>query len=609
MHTLVSPQQLRHIVSLIAIASALGTLQSRAAAEPAAPVNADAAVRGWTILSRSETDLAITLAAAAKYKINHLQLSHEVVHDLNEIKDDKKAARVNRAIDAARAAGVTDVLLWDHALYDLKYYPAEFRTGPGGTIDLDNPKFWEWLKADYRAMLDRVPKAGGIILTFIETGARAERQQSAKLKSAPEKLAAVVNAVADVVIGERKLQLYARTFSYTRAEYDNVIGAVQLFDPRVRLMMKETPHDFFLTHPNDLYAGSIDRPTLIEFDAAGEFNGQGIVANTWPEYILGRWRDFARRPNIIGYVARTDRYGNTRLVGRPGEINLLALKRGLEDPQITAEQVYDEFITEHYGAAALPHVKAAMRNALEIEKCSQYTLGLNMPSHSTLAFDENDSAYVRHVSGKWLDPPVVLIGHGVDREFHYWRDIVSHLAPPVQKRMPGGLWGEVPEVVKAGWVTPDEQMNEEYLRYVVTEKDFGVRLAVESLRHIEPAKDALKPGDYTTLHDLFERTLLTVRLQRAVASAYFGFRVWSRGGEHQSSYVRETTSRGLGEIKEVVPLIRNVAGQFPTGQWNWRRDADVAERYHKWIVEDGWPAAKRGASNPYAGKKFEPAKQ
>ena len=57
--------------------------------------------------------------------------------------------------------------------------------------------------------------------------------------------------------------------------------AVDLFErPEIRLMMKETPHDFFLTHPNDFFAGRIARPTIIEFDITGEFNGQGIIANT-----------------------------------------------------------------------------------------------------------------------------------------------------------------------------------------------------------------------------------------------------------------------------------------------------------------------------------------
>ena len=36
--------------------------------------------------------------------------------------------------------------------------------------------------------------------------------------------------------------------------------------------MKETPNDFFLTHPNDRYAGTIARPTVMEFDIAGDWS-------------------------------------------------------------------------------------------------------------------------------------------------------------------------------------------------------------------------------------------------------------------------------------------------------------------------------------------------
>src|SRR4051794_31503074 len=206
-------------------------------AASAKPLPPGEPVRGWTILSDSEPDAMATIAAMPAYRINHVQLSHEIVHDLREIKNDKKLALVNRLTDAAHQAGATEVVLWDHAFYALDYYPEKFRTGPGGTIDLDNPEFWAWFKADYRAMLDRVPNADGLVLTFIETGARAERQYSQKLATNQQKLAAVVDAVADVVIGERQLNLYARTFSYTHAEYANVIGAIGLIkNPGLRLM-------------------------------------------------------------------------------------------------------------------------------------------------------------------------------------------------------------------------------------------------------------------------------------------------------------------------------------------------------------------------------------
>jgi hypothetical protein len=570
----------------------------------AKPLAAGQAARGWTLLSDHEADDLATLAAARSYDINHVQLSHEIVHDLREIKDDRRCALVNRLTDAAHAAGVEEVVLWDHALYSLDYYPAEFRTGPGKTLDLDNPAFWEWFKADYRRMLDRVPKADGLVLTFIETGARAERQHSTKLKTDQEKLAAVVNAVADVVVGERKLNLYARTFSYTHAEYRNIIAAVNLFSPGIRLMMKETPHDFFLTHPNDRYAGTIPRPTLMEFDCAGEFNGQGIIANTWPEYILRRWRDFARRPNVIGYTARTDRYGDTRLVGRPGEINLYALKRGAEDPQITAEQVYDEFISNHYGAAAAAEVKSAFKNAFDIVSSSLYTLGTCSANHSSLDYDPYASNYVLQVSGKWFDPPVGYVAHGVDREFHYWRDVIDHLAPPFVKSDGNKQWDEVRGIVDRSWIHPGEGMTEEFLRYIVTEKDHGIALAEDSVQHIERARSSLRPADYEQLSHYFQHTLLTARLQRAAASAYFGFRTWSRGVPNRTPFVTETVRKGLAEILDVSKLIRDYPVKPPVGQWKWTRDADQAQLYFNWITRDGWPKETRGIANPAAGMKF-----
>ena len=36
--------------------------------------------------------------------------------------------------------------------------PRAFSQRPGGTIDLDNPAFWEWFKQDYREMLDLLPR-------------------------------------------------------------------------------------------------------------------------------------------------------------------------------------------------------------------------------------------------------------------------------------------------------------------------------------------------------------------------------------------------------------------------------------------------------------------
>lgn len=572
----------------------------------AEPLDAKTPVRGWTILSNSEPDALAVIAAAKAYNINHLELSHHIVHDLREMRGDApRQALVNRLVDAAHKSGIRQVLLWDHALYDLNYYPAEFRTGPGGTIDLDNPKFWEWFKADYRALLDLAPRADGVVLTFIETGARVERQHSTKLPTPQDKLAAVVNAVADVVIGERKLTLYARTFSYTHEEYRNIAGAIAKFThPDVRLAMKEVPHDFFLTHPNDFFAGTIARPTLIEFDTGAEYNGQGLIANTWPEHILERARDLLRRPHVTGYVARTDRYGLTRIIGRPSEINLLALKRVSENPNVTAEAVYDEFITARYGRAALPHVKAAFKNAFDIVTSTLYTLGTNTANHSKLDYDPYASSYSRSVSGKWIDPPYVQVRHDVNRKFHYWTDVVNHLAPAWGKVAKGTPLTETPEVLERGWLTPGDLIDDTYFDYIRKEKAYGVRLAEDSVQHIERARPHLTDAQYQDLHHYFARTLLTAKLHHAVSTAYFGFRVYARGDTYQTPALMSAVRAALNDIPELARAIREYPVKPATGgQWNWVEDADEAMRYYNWITT-GWPKDTRGFPNPYAGMTF-----
>jgi len=72
-----------------------------------------------------------TINTAKAYNINHLQLSHRLVMDLREIRDPERNNLVNELISKAHDAGIKEVVVWDHALYDLNYYPGQFKTGPG----------------------------------------------------------------------------------------------------------------------------------------------------------------------------------------------------------------------------------------------------------------------------------------------------------------------------------------------------------------------------------------------------------------------------------------------------------------------------------------------
>ncbi|NKE59015.1 hypothetical protein FXN61_20255 [Lentzea sp. PSKA42] len=520
------------------------------------------------------------IASARKYRVNHLQLSHEVVHDLQEVRDPRRQAQVNRLTDLAHSSGVREVAAWDHALYSLTYYPAEFRTGPNGTIDLDNPAFWDWFRGDYRAMLDLVPRVDSIILTFIETGARVENQHSTRLKTAEEKLAYLVDQIASV-IDERGMLLYLRTFGYYPAEMERTIGAIdRVQNKRVRVMAKAQPHDFFLTHPIDVTVPRIKRPVLIEYDTTGEYNGQGKIANAFVAEHADRLRHYRKLPNVIGYVARTDRYDESRITNTPTEINLFALKRASEGA--SNSQIYLEFAARKYGLLAAPHVARALARSPEIITSTLYTLGSNSANHSRLDYDPYCSSYHRSVSGKWIDPPVTHVRHGVNKSFHYWIDVANHLAPPHCKT-DGVLRREAGYVLDRGWVTLGNLMTQVYLDHLNVEKNHGVKLAEASLRDIEHVRKLLRPNDYTQLKAYFERTVLTARLHRAVAKAYFGYRIYV---QQPATSLAQSIWDGLDEAQSVAAQVRAYPAP-PTGEWNWVIDAAQADLYGKRISE-GW---------------------
>jgi len=545
-------------------------------------------IRGWNILSDNEENAHKVIDAAHEYQINHLQLSHHIVHDLRDVKHENKQILCNKLIHYAHKKGIAEVTVWDHALYPLAYYPDEFKTGPSGTLDLDSKGFWEWLKEDYREMLDRIPGVNGIILTFIETGARVENQYSEQMKTPAEKLAKVIDEIAEVVINERGLALYARTFIYTREELTSIVNCIEkIRNEEVILMVKEVPHDFFLTHPMQSYINQLKRPVLIEFDAGHEYNGQGIIANTFVKKTAERWRSYQQEPNVIGYVARTDRYGNTKIIDRPSEILLYTLHVQNQDPDISYEQIYNDFITLKYGKEALGHIKPAFKNAFEIVTSTIYTLGLCMANHSALSCDYQ-SIYNRFVSGRWMQEPVIHIEHGVNKKFHYYMDVVNHLAPKHLKEPGARLFREDPFVGDSSWVKAEELMNNEYLGYIITEKNYGIKLAEEALQYIEKAEPFVTESQFQDLYQTFLRTVVKARLSRGAAKAYFSYRIWSANPAERNQQLLDIFWNGIDEMTEMIEIVKFEFSESPHGEWTWTKDLGTVDNYISLMTVEAW---------------------
>lgn len=531
------------------------------------------AIRGINILSADREQAERTILLAGADGLNHLQLSHRIVMNLCELRDSSKRALVQDLTVGAHEKGIAEVCVWDHALYDTDYYPAEFYYPGTGLLDLDKPGLWDWIEGDYRQLMTLCPEVDGLVLTFIESGARVENQFSCM--SVPERLAKVVNTVSSVVCGECGKTLWLRTFAYNEKEYAHLCACFDLVDwrPGMGVMVKDTPHDFFLTHPDNPLIGTLGHPTLVEFDACGEYHGQSVILNTIPEYYAERWRRLCGRPDVVGYVARTDRCGDNSVSCTPAHINLYALWRVSEDPSVPVEAIWDDFLTARYGSPAVQHLKPALQASRAILDGTCYILGLNTTHHSDFRLDDT-STWSRHVAGRWTGSDSVYLAHGVDRKFHWWLDLVSTLAPPACKELDLSRALDVADVLDKGWILPGERMTEEYLDYVIAWERDCLREARRGLWHLRRARPVLTSRDYQELYDLYERSLMCLRLRSAAAVCWWGGRIEARGPEFQTRTLRRKCACARRQWDRERRRYAVYGKPYPVGTWDWKKDAE-----------------------------------
>ena len=539
---------------------------------------ASASVKGINILSADREQAERTILLAGADGLNQLQLSHRIVMNLCELRDSSKRALVRDLTAGAHEKGIVEVCVWDHALYDTDYYPAEFYFPGTGLLDLDKPGLWDWIADDYRQMLSLCPEVDGLVLTFIESGARVEHQFSRM--GVPERLAKVINTVSAVVCGECGKTLWLRTFAYNEGEYANLCACLDLVDwrPGMGVMVKDTPHDFFLTHPDNPLIGTLGHPTLVEFDACGEYHGQSVILNTIPEYFAERWRRLSVRPDVVGYVARTDRCGNNSVSCTPAHINLYALSRISEDPSVPVETIWDDFLTARYGSPAVRHLKPALQASRAILDGTCYILGLNTTHHSDFRLDD-PSTYSRHVAGRWTDSDSVYLAHGVNRSFHWWTELVSTLAPENCKTLDAKRSADIAGVLEKGWVLPGERMTEEYLDYIIAWERDCLREAQRGFRQLRKARPFLTPRDYRELNELYERSLMCLRLRSAAAVCWWGGRIADRGPEFHTRSLARKTDRARRALQREMARYAAYDKPYPAGTWDWKSDAGTAAGY------------------------------
>ncbi len=556
--------------------------------------------QGWNILSSHKENGLKTLDKAAEYGVNHIELSHyQLCHDLKDLRNAKSREATNFLVDAAHERGIEDVYVWDHAFYGLDYYPDSFKVEAQGNQDfthhttkfegglqqqlnLDDPEFWKWVYNDYDFLLALSPNLDGIVLTFIETGSYVIYQHSDKLKTKGQKLAALVDSLGNYFIDEKDMKLTIRTFIYNQFEKDVILEALQLIKRKdLTVMIKMVPHDWFLTYPYQDYVSEIPFPVVIEYDAGMEYAGENIIANSFPHYFADAFKHYAQYENVVGYCARADRFEETTAVGTPGELNLYVLSELAKNKAADTDSLTRAFIAKNYGEETVQYLQPAFDSAFSIIMASMYTLGTHTANHSRLNFHRKN-IYQSHTTGEWYAPDDQMrwVGHGVNRHFHNYKDVINTLAPASYKTDTAGLKKDIAWVLDSAWLSPTEEMTRGFLDYIITEKSYAVDLAEDALAKVEKALPMVKDTTLgNRLHHTFKRTVLFAKERRAAAIAFYGYRLWEKGKEYQTEELKQLVIDSFQEADSSIAEMENYPVHVPLGQWRWHRDREAFEIY------------------------------
>ncbi len=480
------------------------------------PPGARFEVRGWQVHDPNMERLRRTIDEAAAQGINHLQISHGIVHDAEDLLGNpQRQDEVRELVRLCHERGI-EIFSWTH---ELNAVPDRFRRE--GKVDLDDEALWEWVRAKYRRFFELAPGLDGLILTFHETDVPVyydDRVVSSL--SHPERVARLIDTVNDVC-RELGKTLYVRTFIYRPDELQWVIDGIQACDPSVRVMSKCEPHDWEPFYPNNPALGRFPgRIQVVELDLGCEYYGQSLVPYALPTYTRYRL-DYALERGVGGAVARIERNDHPAL-GTPNALNLGVYARLLEDPYASAEELWRTEIARRYGEEMVDVLQPAL----------DATWGI--------------------VNGVWLTKRFYFLNdHSRVPSLGYARrHVASHSVAKWDRRCLG---------MQRRLERPDPLL----AREVLAEKDRAVEAARRALKTVKAAAAQLPREEARTLSASFARLDRAARLWRCLADAYFAWALWdARPDEGRAADVR----RALAALRTAADRMEAESGT-PDERW------------------------------------------
>lgn len=484
------------------------------------PAQAEAVpIRGWQFHHYDANYLSTAIPVAAQHGINHIQLSHDIVHDIEDLFDDPERVNVvNDAVALCHKHGIK-VFLWTHELNQVDLSLVE-----GGKVDLDRPELWNCLRDKYRRAFQLTPDIDGLILTFHETDVSVYEGQTVRSKKSPaERVTELINVMHNICASAGK-ELFVRTFIYWPEELDLVVEGIRASHTDVRVMTKCVPHDWNPSYPNNPALGCFpERIQIVELDPAAEYYGKSLIPFNQVGYMKRRL-DYALQEGTSGAVIRVDRKADP-ILGTMNEVNTYAFSRFMQDMSTTPDTVWKDWTTSKFGSTAGPAVERAYRRTFDIITNMYLVLGFYfLNNHSEIPDLSYASSHI--------------VSHSVAKWDAAYKSLEDELLKPT----------------------------EETLREALAEKAKSVKLTEQSLRDIDEIRDAVTADQFRYLRAPLEKFHRCAVLWEALTEVYLRYRMALTAPTRAHVDAVEAAATRAEQKAAQIELEAEQAGVVPDGE-------------------------------------------
>ncbi len=342
-------------------------------------------INGWILLDSNPDAVVESIETAAEYGVNHIQLSHNLIMNIDEIVGDDESVQtrvstLNLGIDKAHEYGMK-AFIWVHELSEM---------GMDVCFDRNDP-IWEARRQVYRDALAKLPDLDGVVFMFgsapmppwytlCSCDYCMEEYGDSLSMPQEDKLTIITEEIGGMLVGELGLELLIRTFVHEPNELEfhgqglSAVKGVEFTGMHKSDVQDWQPYNPF--HANVGHVGN--HPSIMEFDLAGEYVGQSELPYCAPGFYWFRLQ-YLWKNKGIGAVSRIQR-GSNHALGTPNEINILAMRRLMEDIETPLEDIWKEFVESFYqvhpGSEDEQSLIAILKDTFPIRRKSHYALGI-----------------------------------------------------------------------------------------------------------------------------------------------------------------------------------------------------------------------------------------